>query len=296
MATDKRFLVPESQGPVVIDRASPLGQYEQAARKWQREVALAIRRLGDALAATNATVTTVKQSIPPPTPVIPAVPIIPSSGNTILSGDGPPSFGLGTNGDYYVDLTGGRFYGPKTGGNWGSGFSLIGAQGNPGDEGPQGPPGEDVHGAQVWRSIAQSIPDDTLTAVVFDSQEFDTAEYFSHGQPTRFTVPGGYFWLVQATLAYDTNGTGIREAYVRVNGDRLMGLDRQGALSGAETALQCGPVIQMPEAGYFELVTRQTSGGPLDLLSLDPISTTGSSPLFSLVRLGPLSGSGSGST
>ena len=36
-----------------------------------------------------------------------------ASGNTILSGAGAPSDGLGATGDYYIDLTTMTFYGPK---------------------------------------------------------------------------------------------------------------------------------------------------------------------------------------
>jgi len=45
---------------------------------------------------------------------------------TILNGAGTPSNGLGVNGDYYLDTTNTRFYGPKSGGVWSTYVSLIG--------------------------------------------------------------------------------------------------------------------------------------------------------------------------
>lgn len=74
--------------------------------------------------------------------------------SAILSGDGPPSDLEGKDGDWYIDLKTGDFYGPKTTGTWStSGLSLltesrvpaltVGAAtpGPPGPAGPQGDPG-----------------------------------------------------------------------------------------------------------------------------------------------------------
>ena len=50
-------------------------------------------------------------------------------GTTTLSGSGAPGAGLGADGDFYIDTTAWDIYGPKTGGAWGAGTSLIGAAG-----------------------------------------------------------------------------------------------------------------------------------------------------------------------
>ncbi len=64
-------------------------------------------------------------------------------GRTILSGTGVPGGGVGVNGDFYIrnPTTAPVLYGPKTGGAWGSGISMVGPQGPIGATGPQGPPG-----------------------------------------------------------------------------------------------------------------------------------------------------------
>jgi hypothetical protein len=56
-------------------------------------------------------------------------------GNTVLNGDGAPGAGLGFNGDFYIDTTNDDIYGPKAGGAWGAGTSLIGPEGPPGGSG-----------------------------------------------------------------------------------------------------------------------------------------------------------------
>lgn len=46
-------------------------------------------------------------------------------GKTILNGSGAPSSGLGTNGDFYIDTTNRRLYGPKASGSWGAYIGLV---------------------------------------------------------------------------------------------------------------------------------------------------------------------------
>ncbi|TCC96040.1 beta strand repeat-containing protein [Pedobacter hiemivivus] len=54
-----------------------------------------------------------------------------TGGNTILSGNGAPSAGLGNNGDFYLDLTKTTLFGPKVSGNWpSSGTVLVGPKGD----------------------------------------------------------------------------------------------------------------------------------------------------------------------
>jgi hypothetical protein len=48
-------------------------------------------------------------------------------GATVLGGNGVPSNSTGNDGDWYVDTSGRRFYGPKSAGQWSSSFSLIGS-------------------------------------------------------------------------------------------------------------------------------------------------------------------------
>ncbi len=50
-------------------------------------------------------------------------------GKTILNGTANPTAGTGVNGDFYINTTSDQIYGPKTGGVWGTGTSLIGPQG-----------------------------------------------------------------------------------------------------------------------------------------------------------------------
>ncbi|MGV9012783.1 MAG: hypothetical protein ACOH13_09340, partial [Flavobacteriales bacterium] len=73
-----------------------------------------------------------------------------TDGRTVLNGTINPSAGTGVNGDFYINTSAKLLFGPKTGGAWGTGVSLVGpagatgatgAQGNAGATGSQGPQG-----------------------------------------------------------------------------------------------------------------------------------------------------------
>lgn len=61
--------------------------------------------------------------------------------NTFLSGSGAPASSLGIDGDYYMDVPGKVWYGPKALGAWPAGFSVVGPAGTNGMNGINGSPG-----------------------------------------------------------------------------------------------------------------------------------------------------------
>ena len=67
-----------------------------------------------------------------------------SQSRPILSGKGQPDNGKGEDGDYYLDLTNAKLYGPKTQGAWGeSSLDLKGLPGKDGKDGKDGQNGQD---------------------------------------------------------------------------------------------------------------------------------------------------------
>ena len=63
------------------------------------------------------------------------------AGKTVLNGSGAPSNAIGTAGDFYVDTTNSRFYGPKAGTWPGTYVTIIGTQGPQGATGATGAQG-----------------------------------------------------------------------------------------------------------------------------------------------------------
>ena len=62
-------------------------------------------------------------------------------GKSLLGGIGAPGSEVGTDGDFYIDVSAPRLYGPKAAGAWGWGISLGGPAGPTGPQGPTGPTG-----------------------------------------------------------------------------------------------------------------------------------------------------------
>ena len=58
-----------------------------------------------------------------------------ADGKSLRSGSGVPSSGLGVDGDFYIDTSTNRLYGPKTSGSWGGGTSIVGPTGATGPQG-----------------------------------------------------------------------------------------------------------------------------------------------------------------
>lgn len=66
-----------------------------------------------------------------------------ADGNTVLYGASDPGPGDGVDGNFYINTTSNTLFGPKAGGTWPGGTSLVGPQGPQGIQGIQGPAGND---------------------------------------------------------------------------------------------------------------------------------------------------------
>jgi len=86
-----------------------------------------------------------------------------AEGSVIYSGSTTPSAAIGKDGDYYLDMTTGNLYGPRTDAGWGAPVSLRGAQGQPGAKGDKGDAGQDgsriLSGTSVPSSSVGDIGD-----------------------------------------------------------------------------------------------------------------------------------------
>jgi len=67
------------------------------------------------------------------------------TGNVLLVGNVLPTLAVGQVGYFYLDVTNGYIYGPKSATSWGRGYSLKGPAGDPGATGPAGTPGSQIY-------------------------------------------------------------------------------------------------------------------------------------------------------
>jgi Collagen triple helix repeat (20 copies) len=129
-----------------------------------------------------------------------------ASGTIIYSGTTAPDPSVGNAGDFYLDLTSGVLFGPKTASGWGSGFAMkgtagaTGATGSAGATGAAGPPGP--RGA-TGASGATGATGATGAAGAAGSQIFsgDGAPSASLGQTGDFYLDKSGFNLYGPKLA-----------------------------------------------------------------------------------------------
>lgn len=88
---------------------------------------------------------------------------------SIYSGAGAPASGTGADGDFYMQMAGTGapiLFGPKTGTAWGSGVSLIGANGTNGQNGIAGPAGSNGAAGMEWNYTWDPTVNYSIGAVV----------------------------------------------------------------------------------------------------------------------------------
>ena len=128
-----------------------------------------------------------------------------------------------------------------------------------------GPIGGQEVGAVAYRDTAQTIPTGTYTQVQFVGTRYDTHGLWSSASSHLLTAPVAGKYIVQGTLQFVYNTSGIRQcAIVKRTPSGSMYVSRQGV--GAQgQPLDVGGLIDMNAGDTVELWAYQNSGGNLDL-------------------------------
>lgn len=124
--------------------------------------------------------------------------------------------------------------------------------------------------AFVSRAAAQSISDNTITAVSFDTETTDVSGIYSSGNPTRLTIPGSGNKLatVSVMVNWAVNSTGIRRTFIYKNGNLDQnGYDQGPSVSTVDTAIQSTFQIEVVGGDYLEIRVYQNSTGSLNVSS-----------------------------
>jgi hypothetical protein len=124
-------------------------------------------------------------------------------------------------------------------------------------------------GASAYRTTAQSISNNTLTAVLLDAELFDTDAFHSTATNTsRFTIPAGLGgkYMCTASVGYAVNSTGFRVIAVAKNGTVIF-YSNQVAGSTQTIGNEIASIVSVNAADYIEFFVQQTSGGSLNTSS-----------------------------
>ena len=199
-----------------------------------------------------------------------------SQSRPILSGQGQPDNGKGEDGDYYLDLTNAKLYGPKTQGAWGeSSLDLKGVAGKNGKDGKDGANGvtptvsEDgywvVNGQKTdikargndgqpgANGVTPTISEDGYWVV--NGQKTDIKARGNDGQPGAPGQPGANGQTPTITISED--------GYWVINGqkttEKARGNDGQPGAPGRPGANGQTPTITISEDGYWMINGQKTT-------------------------------------
>lgn len=126
-------------------------------------------------------------------------------------------------------------------------------------------------GCGVYKASAQSISNNTVTAVTWDAEDFDSDAFHSTSTNTsRLTIPSGKAgkYLITGTLFW--SGSDLDESrsiLIYKNGAIWRYIDQMQAVNvtNRRTGQSFSTVMDLAVADYVEIYAWQTSGSSLDL-------------------------------
>lgn len=186
--------------------------------------ALAMRTLGDAIDTTMATMTPKS--------------IVDAKGDLIAASaaDTPARLAVGANGETLIaDST------AATGLKWAKSPNFV--------------------GCSLFSTSTTSATNSTYTAVLFNSEEFDTDGFHSTSVNTsRITIPTGLGgkYLVNGFGEWDNSALGYRSLHIYVNGTRTKNNYLQPSVIFPTEQISC--VLNLSAGDYIELFVNQDSG------------------------------------
>jgi hypothetical protein len=138
-----------------------------------------------------------------------------------------------------------------------------------------------VPAARVWRSSSQTIGNNAVQNIPFDTELLDTADMFDSGANTRLTIKRAGLYVVAGEIAWEANSTGGRAVAIRLNGSTIIADTTCGNAEAHVTAVSCATVRKFALNDYIELIGIQYSG-----TNLDSQTFSEQSPILSAVWVG----------
>jgi hypothetical protein len=134
---------------------------------------------------------------------------------------------------------------------------------------------------KVYNNAAQSIPNITTSGLSFNSEYFDNDTIHDNTtNNSRLTCKTAGKYSICAQVVFDTNNTGYRQMYVKLNGTTIIAIDQENTPSTAPAILNCSTLHSLAVNNYIEVFVYQSSGGALNILA------NTYSPMFSMIRVG----------
>lgn len=121
-----------------------------------------------------------------------------------------------------------------------------------------------IYAARVYHNTFQSIPDNTLTYLVFNSERFDYGGFHSIVSNTgRLTAPVDGIYQISGQATWAANPVNAQIAF-RVNGSIVIGID---TLNANYFRMSSTTLYEMSAGDYVELGVTQVTGGSVSITS-----------------------------
>ena len=134
---------------------------------------------------------------------------------------------------------------------------------------------------RVYNNAAISIPNNSTTALTFNSERWDNDDMHSTASNTsRLTCVTPGIYSVYGNIRFASNNNGNRIIAVRKNGSVVWANHRAMAIQGSNHPLSIATQIDLDTGDYVELLAFQSSGAALNIDSEDALS-----PEFGMTRL-----------
>lgn len=122
--------------------------------------------------------------------------------------------------------------------------------------------------SRAYHNITQTIPNNTVTALAFNSERFDTDNMHDNVTSNgRLTCKTAGTYLLGATIQWAVNTTGTRQVSLRLNGTTVIASQRVGAFAVDDVHQALSTIYHLAVNDYIEVIVRQTSGVGLDVMT-----------------------------
>lgn len=118
---------------------------------------------------------------------------------------------------------------------------------------------------RVRRATSQSIPNNAATPISFSAEDWDTANMWAAGDPTKLYAPVAGIYLATFSASYAVNAAGVRQLYIIDNAGGIGGLlNALGNASWYVGGVVSG-VFNLAAAGWVQCMANHTAGAALNL-------------------------------
>lgn len=124
-----------------------------------------------------------------------------------------------------------------------------------------------VPAVRVTRTNVLTVNNNQITYVPFESELFDTAGIWSSGSAQYLTAPVSGIYQVNASVVWESSGSGNRGLYVEDNNFDIIASDSRPG-DGIGTALNISTMTHLSAGDTLRMAVDQNSGGSLELNAL----------------------------